>query len=186
MSRVLGPLLSLDASQTFGDVLTFSKWKGINTVRLKSTPSNPQTVTQMTNRGYFSVGGKIAKASDPLEALAVYMRTVTPAQQSYVSYLVSQVMGPAYARIIATQAAYVLGGNAAIKAFFDDAAAQAGVQAVAIGAAAYENKTAGLVLAGAWAGAVSAGFTGVGTVFASLTETNVFEFTEALTGILPT
>lgn len=185
MSRVLGPLLSLDASKTFGKTLTYAKWKGINTVRLKSTPSNPQTVSQMTNRAFFSVGGKVSKAIDTTETLAVYLRTVTPAQQSYVSYLVSQIMGPVYATISATQTAYNLGGNSAIKAFFDDAATQAGIQAVTIGAETYENKTAGLVLASAWAGAVAAGFTGVGSVFATLTEANVFDFTEALTGVIP-
>ena len=96
MSKVLGPLLSLSASQTFGKTLTYGNWKGVNTVRLKSNPSNPKTINQMTNRGFFAAGGKIAKSSSPTEALATYLRTVTPAQQSYVSYLVSQAMGPSY------------------------------------------------------------------------------------------
>ena len=185
MSKVLGPLLSLSASQTFGKTLTYGNWKGVNTVRLKSNPSNPKTINQMTNRGFFAAGGKIAKSSSPTEALATYLRTVTPAQQSYVSYLVSQAMGPSYATALATQTAYLLVGNATIKGYFDDAAGQAGVQPVNIGSETYEQKSAGLVLAIAWAGAVAAGFTGVGTVFASLTEANVFAFTEALTGVTP-
>lgn len=185
MSRVVGPLLSLSARKTFGKAMTFAVWKGINTVRLKSNPTNPQTVTQMTNRAYFAAGGKMAKATDPTETLTTYLKTVVPAEQSYISYLVSESMGAAYARIIATQVAYDDVGNSAIKAFFDDAAAQAGVQPVAIGSEAYENLTAGLVLAAAWAGAVAAGFSGVGSVFASLTEPNVFDFTEALTGVTP-
>lgn len=186
MSKVLGPLLSLSARQTFGKTLTFSNWKGVNTVRLKSNPSNPKSVDQMTNRAYFSAGGKIGKAVDPTESLAVYLKTVTPAQQSYISYLVQQSMGTNNATVIAALAAYNLGGNATIKGYFDDAASQAGVQAVNIGSQSYEQITAGGVLAIAYFGAQSAGFSGATTVFASLSEANVFTFTEDLTGVLPT
>ena len=186
MSRVLGPLLSLDASKTFGRTLTFSKWKGINTVRLKSNPSNPQTTTQMTNRAYFSAGGKITKATDPSETEAVYIKTITPAQQSYASYLVSAVMGANYARITATKAFYNNVANATIKGYFDDAATQAGVQAVNIGSEAYEQLSAGLVLMSAYAGSNFLGSPNATVALASVSETNVFNYTEALTGILPT
>ena len=184
-AKVLGPLLSLSASNTFGKTLTFSNWKGINTCRLKSNPSNPKTVDQQTNRAYMAAGGKGSKALLSTGDLATYLRTVTPAQQSYVSYLTSQALGTSNATAIATLAAYNLVGNAAIKAFFDDAASQAGVQAVNIGAETYEKITAGGVLAIAWGGAVAAGHAGVGTVFASLTETNVFDFTMDMTGVQP-
>lgn len=186
MAKVLGPLLSLSARQTFGGALTFSVWKGIPTVRLKSNPSNPKTQSQMTNRAYLAAGGKIAKACDPTEALATYLRTVTPAQQSYISYLISQAMGSNNATVIATLAAYNTGGNATIKGYFDDAASQVGIQPVNIGSESYEQLSAGAVLAIAWGGAVAAGHTGVGTVFASLTESNVFQLAEDLTGVTPT
>lgn len=182
MAKVTGPLLSLSASQTFGKTLTFSNWKGINTARLKSNPSNPKTVNQQTNRAYLAAGGKIAKAIDPTKAVATYLRTVTPAQQSYVSYLVSQSLGTNNATVVATLAAYNLAGNSTIKGYFDTQAASHGVQAVNIGNETYEQISAGAVLAIAWAGAVAAGYTGVGTVFGSLTTTNVSDFATALMG----
>lgn len=54
MARVDGPLLSLDASGSIAGAMTFSKWKGINYVRIKSKPSNPQTAGQTTQRTAFS------------------------------------------------------------------------------------------------------------------------------------
>jgi hypothetical protein len=185
MAKVLGPLLSLSASNTFGKTLTFANWKGINTVRQKSNPSNPKTVGQMTNRALFSAGGKITKSIDPEEVIPTYLRTVTPAQQSYASYLVAQAMGSANATAIASLAAYNLIGNATVKGYFDDAAQQAGVQAVNIGSETYEQISAGGVLAIAWGGAISAGVAGIGTTFSTLTETNVFDFTKDLTGTQP-
>lgn len=186
MSRVLGPLLSLSARKTFGSTLTFSNWKGVNTVRLKSNPTNPQTVTQMTNRAYFSAGGKISKATDPLETEAVYIKSITPAQQSYASYLISAVMGTNYSRIIATKAFYNNVANATIKGYFDDAATQAGVQAVNIGSEAYEQLSAGLVLMSAYAGSNFLGSPNATEPLATIDETQTFAYTQALTGILPT
>ncbi len=46
MARVSSPLMSLDASGTYGKALTFSKWKGRNYVRERVTPSNPKTASQ--------------------------------------------------------------------------------------------------------------------------------------------
>ena len=183
MSKVLGPLLSLSASKTFGKTLTFANWKGINTVRLKSNPSNPQTEGQQTTRAYLAAGGKISKSVDPTGTLATYLRTVTPAQQSYISYLVSQALGTNNATVVATLAAYNLAGNSTIKGYFDTHATAKGIQAVSIGNASFEQIPAGAVLAIAWAGAVAAGFTGVGTSFAALTSANVTAFANALAGV---
>lgn len=46
MSRLTGPLLSLDASQTFGHTIVFSKWKGLNYARLRVDPYNPKSAYQ--------------------------------------------------------------------------------------------------------------------------------------------
>jgi len=46
MTRVTGPALSLDASGTLGGVMTFSKWKGQNYVRLRVDPYNPKSPYQ--------------------------------------------------------------------------------------------------------------------------------------------
>lgn len=182
MSKVLGPLLSLSASKTFGKTLTFANWKGINTVRLKSNPSNPKTEGQQTNRAYLAAGGKISKSVDPTAALATYLRTVTPAQQSYISYLVSQSLGTSNATVVATLAAYNLASNSTVKGYFDTQAAAKGIQGVNIGSKTYEQIPAGAILAIAWQGAVNAGFTGIGTTFASVTTANVTAFSTALVG----
>ena len=64
MAKVKGPLLSLSASGTVGDSMTFGKWKGVNTVRIKGTPSNPNTSGQQTQRTAFSNAVASWKAQD--------------------------------------------------------------------------------------------------------------------------
>jgi len=48
MARVVGPLMSLAASQTLGGTLVFSQWKGRAYVRLRVDPYNP-TVSGFIN-----------------------------------------------------------------------------------------------------------------------------------------
>lgn len=60
MAKVTGPLMSLEASGTIGDALTFSRWVGRPYVRRYTVPSNPQTPIQETHRNRFSVMGTIA------------------------------------------------------------------------------------------------------------------------------
>ena len=54
MARLTAPLLSLDASGTIGEALTFARWKGINYVRTRVIPANPNTTKQQEVRGVFS------------------------------------------------------------------------------------------------------------------------------------
>jgi len=56
MSRVTGPLFSLTASGTLGDVITYSKWKGIPYVRSRVIPQNPQTASQVSTRNTLTAG----------------------------------------------------------------------------------------------------------------------------------
>jgi hypothetical protein len=46
MARVTGPLMSIDASGTLADTLTFAKWKGRNYVRERVIPENPKSAEQ--------------------------------------------------------------------------------------------------------------------------------------------
>lgn len=46
MARVSGPLMSMEASGTYGKTLTFGKWKGRPYVRERVDPSNPKTASQ--------------------------------------------------------------------------------------------------------------------------------------------
>lgn len=184
-AKVLGPLLSLGASQTVGKALTYANWKGIATVRLKSNPSNPKTTDQMHGRAFFAAGGKISKSSDPTETLATYLKTIVPAQQSWISYFIGQVMGSGYVNIEASKTAYVLGGNATVKGFFDDAAAQVGIEAVDLDGTTNTQVPAGLSLWAAYSAAFSLGSTDAPVVTTAASEGQVFAFANALTGITP-
>jgi hypothetical protein len=50
MAILNGPLMSLDASGSVANALTFSKWKGRNYVRQLVVPANPKTVKQVSVR----------------------------------------------------------------------------------------------------------------------------------------
>ena len=54
MARVTGPLMSIDASGTFGKALTFAKWKGRNYVRERVIPNNPKSAKQTGIRAMMS------------------------------------------------------------------------------------------------------------------------------------
>ena len=56
MARVTGPLLSLDASGTVYDTLTYAKWKERNYVRQWFKPANPQSAGQVAQRAVFAAG----------------------------------------------------------------------------------------------------------------------------------
>jgi len=53
MVKVFAPMMSLDASGTLGDAVTFSKWKGRNYVRERVVPSNPKSGAQVGRRAMF-------------------------------------------------------------------------------------------------------------------------------------
>ena len=50
MAKVTAPFLSLDASGTVAGTLTASKWKGINYMRQRVIPKNPNTDLQKAIR----------------------------------------------------------------------------------------------------------------------------------------
>jgi len=53
MVKVYGPMMSLDASGTLGNAVTFSKWKGRNYVRERVIPANPKSGPQVGRRVMF-------------------------------------------------------------------------------------------------------------------------------------
>jgi len=53
MVKIKGPMMSLDASGTLGDAVTFSKWKGRSYVRERVIPSNPKSGAQVGRRAMF-------------------------------------------------------------------------------------------------------------------------------------
>jgi hypothetical protein len=48
--KLTGPMMSIDASGSFGGVLVASKWKGRNYMRQLVKPSNPKSPGQVANR----------------------------------------------------------------------------------------------------------------------------------------
>lgn len=50
MVKVLGPMMSFEASGTIGKIATFSKWKGRPYVRQRVVPKNPKSALQVSTR----------------------------------------------------------------------------------------------------------------------------------------
>lgn len=54
MAKVGGPLMSLSASGTIAQTLTYGNWKGISYVRTRVIPANPRSSSQTQTREVFS------------------------------------------------------------------------------------------------------------------------------------
>lgn len=54
MAKVNAPLFSFGASGKLADSLVYFPWKGINCIRKWVSPSNPQSTSQTTQRGYMT------------------------------------------------------------------------------------------------------------------------------------
>ncbi len=186
MANVIGPLLSLGARKSVGNALTFANWKGLNTVRIKSSPSNPQTTSQMAGRAFFAAGGKITKRSDLSEAVVTFVKGITPAYNSWASFFVKEMMGTNYINIEAAKTAYETVGNATVKGYFDDAAAQVGIEGVDLDGTSNTQIPAGLCLWAAYMASYRLGDPSAPVTATSANEGQVFAYTDALTGILPT
>jgi len=139
MSKVTGPLASLDASGQFGKTIVFSKWKGRNYGRLKVTPSNPQSDSQAAVRLYLGCVGKtnkmvecLAKGDAGDSVLYTQVLAKTPSDQSWMSYFAKTQLGIANANIIAFRAAYTALSTAS-KALWTAAAATIPVPGFDIG-----------------------------------------------------
>lgn len=59
MARVVGPLMSIEASGTYAKTLTFGTWKGRPYVRERVIPANPKTAKQL---GVRAMMGFLARA----------------------------------------------------------------------------------------------------------------------------
>lgn len=176
MSKVTGPLLSLDARGKIGGAIVFGGWKGIQTVRQLVTPSNPRTTGQMEVRSKLAVAGKATKVLASTSTLADHLRSVAPNGQSYASYLQKELLGANFATIDAAMTAYNLGGNATVKGYFDTEAGVLGVQAVDLSSIGGDTYTAGSVLAAMYFGSKAVGGPSTTPAFSALSEANVQAF----------
>jgi len=64
MTKLHGPMFSLDARGQLGKAIVYSIWKGINYARKYVIPFNPNTAAQQTIRGYFTLAVAAYQAED--------------------------------------------------------------------------------------------------------------------------
>lgn len=181
----MGPFLSLGASKSLGGTLTARLSRGINVMSIKSNPSNPKTTGQMAARAAFAAVGKIAKRADLTGDVVTYLKTKRGPGDTWGSYFQSQELGTGLANFNESKAAYNLVGNAAKKAIFDDAAAQASIESVDLDGTPNTQVPAGLALWNAYQASFRIGDPSAPVTVLSATEGQVFSYTEALTGVLP-
>lgn len=116
MARVKGPLMSMEASGSYGSTLVFGRRLGSNVVRQLVKPSNPMTAGQMTARNRVRVFGALqkfvsgtslmlsGKTSTDKELIAA----MTPAGQRWNSYLQQVGIGTGGISYEAARTAYGL------------------------------------------------------------------------------
>lgn len=74
MAKLKAPIFSFGASGALAEALVFAKWKGIDYARKYVVPANPQTASQVTQRGYMTeavdewhtVGAEALEGADKL------------------------------------------------------------------------------------------------------------------------
>ena len=116
MAKVKGPLMSMEASGSYGSTLVFGRRLGSNVVRQLVKPSNPQTQGQMDARNRVRVFGALqkfvsgtalklsGKTSTDKELIAA----LTPAGQRWNSYMQQVGIGSGGIAYIAARAAFAL------------------------------------------------------------------------------
>lgn len=183
MAKVFGGLLSLDASGKFGRTLVYSKWRGVPYARLLVTPSNPRTALQVATRVALGVVGKVTKRADRLGSEVTFIKTITPAGQSWNSYFGKEIVGASLVNFDAAKAFYANVANATIKGYFDTAAAAAGIEGVTIPGDTPGTATGGLALLAAYSASFRINSPNATVALGSVTATEVDAYTEELTGI---
>lgn len=71
MAKVTAPFLSLDASGTVGQTLTASKWKGINYMRQRVIPKNPNSFKQLAIRAVITDASIAWKNGDTVGTVVI-------------------------------------------------------------------------------------------------------------------
>jgi len=92
MAKVVAPLGSFSASGKIGKSLVFFSHLGRNVVRGLVTPANPKTVTQGDTRLLLGALGRACKAIVNPSDFYTDVKTVTPSGQTFVSYLIKNVI----------------------------------------------------------------------------------------------
>lgn len=114
MAKVTGPLMSMDATGSYGGSLVFGKWKGRNTVRQLVKPANPQTAGQTTARNRTRVTGamqnwvNLTTMKAPGQTLTDKdrIKAVTPGGQAWNGFLTASIIGAGGLSYDAAQTAF--------------------------------------------------------------------------------
>jgi hypothetical protein len=152
MSKVTGPLMSLDASGTIGKTVVFSKWKGQNYTRLRVVPLNKQTDDQQDVRiklgsvGYALSFCYVGEDPETDSNFVIAAREAAPAGQSWISNAVKKICGSAFSTFDDSSTDYgVL--EAGDKTIYETAAGNLGLAAFTIAeTGTVESVAAGLQL----------------------------------------
>src|ERR1043165_9281127 len=106
MAKVKGPLMSMEASGTVGDTITFDK-RGF--VRQRVIPTNPQSDSQGNTRQKLLAVQKALRFIGAAVIAAV--KTIAPTSYRWNSYMLQQTLGSSNADIDASLTAFAaLGG----------------------------------------------------------------------------
>lgn len=116
MAKVKGPLMSMEASGSYGSTLVFGRRLGANVVRQLVKPSNPQTQGQMDARNRVRVFGALQKfvagTSLKLDGKTAtdkeLIAALTPTGQRWNSYLQQVGIGSGGITYAGARAAFAL------------------------------------------------------------------------------
>lgn len=99
MAKLVGPLFSLEARGAVGEALVYFPWKGRNSVRQWTKPTNPRDIDQQIVRQKFALSGKNVKfclqiQTDLLNGSSLYqeLKGDAPATLPWNAHFVSTIM----------------------------------------------------------------------------------------------
>ena len=116
MAKVKGPLMSMEASGSYGSTIVFGRRLGANVVRQLVKPSNPRTQGQMDARNRVRVfgamqkfvSGTALKLSGKTSSDKELIAALTPAGQRWNSYMQQVGIGSGGISYSAARAAFAL------------------------------------------------------------------------------
>jgi len=114
VAKVVGPLMSMDASGGYAGAMVFAKWKGRAYVRQLVTPANPHSADQEAARNKLRVASNgvywaqrtALMASGETELDRVLIEAEAPAGQAWNGTLVKAAIGAGAANFAAAQTAW--------------------------------------------------------------------------------
>jgi len=117
MARVVLPLLSVEARGNVGNAIVFMPIgharDGLNSVRMWTKPSNPQSEGQGDVRLKLKVAGYNNRFIEGGSTLQTQIAAVTPAGKIWNAYFAQEILGAAFANVDASRTAWATAANSA-------------------------------------------------------------------------